>query len=105
MTGTPLTVNGELTLEVTEVFETQDAVTIGEDNYILTAAYESGFAELFASYQVGDKVTPVRLLLRPRHLRRPVGGGCGDIMIAYGKMTDSSTWHYATGQAPAPRWG
>lgn len=97
---TPLTVNGELTLEVTEVFETQDAVTIGEDNYILTAAYESGFAELFASYQVGDKVTLSASCSDRAISDAQWAGGCGDIMIAGGKMTDSSTWHYATGQAP-----
>lgn len=97
---TPLTVNGELTLEVTEVFEAQDAVTIGEDNYILTAAYESGFSELFASYQVGDKVTLSASCSDRAISDAQWAGGCGDIMIAGGKMTDSSTWHYATGQAP-----
>ena len=88
---TPLTVNGELTLEVTEVFETQDAVTIGEDNYILTAAYESGFSELFASYQVGDKVTLSASCSDRAISDAQWAGGCGDIMIAGGKMTDSSS--------------
>ena len=44
---------------------------------------------------------PVRLLLRPRHLRRPVGRGCGDIMIA--KRKNDGQLHLALRHRTGPR--
>ena len=97
---TDLTVNSTLSLEVTEVFETQDTQPIGEGNYILTAAYESGYYELFASYRPGDTVTLTTSCSDENLSRAQWASGCGDIIVSQGAVTDSSTWHYASGRAP-----
>ena len=98
--GTPLTVNSTLTLEVTDVFETEDAQPIGEDNYILTAAYESGYWELFNSYQAGDEVTLTTTCSDANLSQAQWAGGCGDIILSNGSITNSATWNYASGRAP-----
>lgn len=92
--GTDLTVNSTLTLEVVDVFETADAVPIGEDNYILTAAYESGFYEVFASYQIGDRVTLTTSCSDPILSKAQWASGAGDIIVRNGAITDSSQWVY-----------
>lgn len=96
----PFTVNSELRLVVTEVLETEDAVPIGEDNYIMTAAYESGFYEVFANYQVGDLVTITSSCSDPVLSKAQWASGCGDVMVYNGAITDSSTWAYRTGRDP-----
>lgn len=97
---TPLTVNSTLRLEVVEVFETADAVAIGEDNYILTAAYESGFYELFAGYQAGDSITLTTSCSDSNLSQAQWASGCGDVMISNGAMTNSATWNYTVGRDP-----
>ena len=97
---TPLTVNSTLTLEVTDVFETEDAQPIGEDNYILTAAYESGYWELFNSYQAGDEVTLTTTCSDANLSQAQWASGCGDIILSDGSITNSATWNYASGRAP-----
>lgn len=89
-----LTVNSTLTLEVVDVFETSDAVPIGEDNYILTAAYESGFYEVFASYHPGDRVTLTTFCSDPVLSKAQWASGAGDIIVRNGAITDSSQWVY-----------
>lgn len=89
-----LTVNSTLTLEVVDVFETSDAVPIGEDNYILTAAYESGFYEVFASYHPGDRVTLTTSCSDPVLSNAQWASGAGDIIVRNGAITDSSQWVY-----------
>lgn len=89
-----LTVNSTLTLEVVDVFETSDAVPIGEDNYILTAAYESGFYEVFASYHPGDRVTLTTSCSDPVLSKAQWASGAGDIIVRNGAITDSSQWVY-----------
>ena len=97
---TPLTVNSTLTLEVVEVLETADAVPIGEDNYILTAAYESGFYDVFANYLPGDRVTLTTTCSDPNLSQAQWASGCGDVMISDGALTNSATWHYTVGRDP-----
>lgn len=92
--STDLTVNSTLTLEVVDVFETQDAVPIGEDNYILTAAYESGFYEVFASYKPGDRVTLTTSCSDSVLSKAQWASGAGDIIVRNGAITDSSQWVY-----------
>lgn len=92
--STDLTVNSTLTLEVVDVFETSDAVPIGEDNYILTAAYESGFYEVFASYHVGDRVTLTTSCSDSVLSNAQWASGAGDIIVRNGSITDSSQWVY-----------
>lgn len=97
---TPFTVNSTLELTVTEVFETADAVPIGENNYILTAAYESGFSELFASYQSGDSVTLTTSCTDSNLSQAQWASGCGDIMVLDGAITNSANWNYKVGRDP-----
>ena len=98
--GEDLTVNSSLELTVTEVFESVDDVTIGQDNYLLTASFVSGFAELFAGYQPGDTVTITTSCSDPDLSQAQWAGGCGDILVSGGAIADSSGWSYATGRAP-----
>ncbi len=102
---TLFSVNSEITLEVTEVFETEDAVPIGEDNYIMTAAYESGFWDVFSSYQVGDEVTITTSCDNELLSQADWASGCGDILIQNGAITDSSKWTYRTGRDPRTAMG
>lgn len=92
--STDLTVNSTLTLQVVEVFETSDAVPIGEGNYILTAAYESGFYEVFNSYKEGDLVTLTTSCSDSVISNAQWASGAGDIIVRNGAITDSSQWVY-----------
>ena len=90
-----LTVNSALTLEVTELLISDQSLTIGPDEYILTAADQSGRTDAFAAFQVGDRVTLTTVCDDPVLSGAQWAGGVGDIMIEDGALTDSSDWVYA----------
>lgn len=97
-----LTVNSTLTLEVTELLRSDQAITIGEDEYILTAHDDSGYGFVYDSFQVGDKVTLTTSCTDEALSKAQWASGVGDIMVKDGKMTDSSSWTY-TGDGRQPR--
>ena len=97
-----LTVNSTLTLEVTELLRSDQAIAIGEDEYILTAADLSYQEEAFLAFQVGDEVTLTTSCQDEDLSRAQWAGGVGDIMIRDGAITDSSTWTYR-GDGRQPR--
>lgn len=101
-----LTVNAQLTLEVTELLRSDQAAAIAPDEYILTAADLSGQEEIFQSFQVGDTVTLTTSCDSRALSQAQWAGGVGDIMIADGTITDSSSWTYASdGRQPRTALG
>ena len=92
--GQELTVNSTLELEVTEVVQGEGALDIGENEYILTAADASGYDFVYASFQVGDRVTLQTTCDDPDLSQAQWAGGVGDILIQNGSITDSSDWTY-----------
>ena len=102
----PLTVNSALTLEVTEVLQTDQATTIAPDEYILTAADASGREDVFLSFQPGDLVTLRTACPDPALSAAQWAGGVGDIMVWDGVITDSANWTYAKdGRQPRTAMG
>lgn len=89
-----LSVSGELTLRVTELLQTSEAVPIGEGNYILTADELSGLEDVFQSFQEGDLVTLTTQCGTPELEQADWACGVGDVMIRDGMVTDSSQWTY-----------
>ena len=91
---TDLTVNSTLTLEVVDAFQTSDSQPIGEGNYILTAANESGGWEVYNSFQPGDRVTLTTSCSDSVLSKAQWASGAGDIIVRNGAITDSSQWVY-----------
>ncbi len=101
-----LTVNSTLTLEVVELIEGDQAIPIGEDEYILTSAEASGYISVLRSYQVGDRVTLTASCSDPVLSAAQWAGGVGDVMVRNGSLTDSGKWTYTkTGRAPRTALG
>ena len=98
----PLTVNATRFLEVTEVLRSDQPVTIGPDEYILTADDVSKLDDVFLSFRVGDLLTLKTSCSDPALSAAQWAGGVGDIMVQDGVLTDSSAWTY-TGKGRAPR--
>ena len=97
-----LTVNSTLELEVTELVETDQALTIGEGEYLLTASQASGCGAVFQSFQVGDRITLTTSCEDEALSAAQWAGGVGDIMVRDGALTDPSDWEYING-GRAPR--
>ena len=97
-----LTVNSALTLEVTELVLSEDSITIGPDEYILTASNSSYRADAYMAFQEGDRVTLTTSCGDSALSAAQWAGGVGDIMIRDGVLTDSSSWVYA-GDGRQPR--
>lgn len=92
---TELTVNSTLCLVVTEVLTSDRAMSIGENEYILTAAEQSGFWDEFYSFQVGDKVTLTTSCDDATLSAAQWACGVGDIMVRDGALTDTANWNYS----------
>jgi len=101
-----MTVSGAMSLRVTELLETEGAVEIGANEYILTAARGSGYDEVYESYQVGDTVTLTNTSTDENLLNAQWATGTGDLMVNNGLLTDTSTWqHVNEGRAPRTALG
>lgn len=101
-----LTVNSALTLQVTELIQSDEAIVIGPDEYILTAADTSNRSDAFMAFQTGDMVTLTTSCDYPAISAAQWAGGVGDIMISNGAITDSSNWVYAKdGRQPRTAMG
>ena len=104
--GKKLTVRSDLTLEVTELLRTDQSATIGEDEYILTAPNSTQWDELYDTFQVGDRVTLSTRCENDALSSAQWAGGCGDLMIWDGAMTDTASWqHVSEGRAPRTALG
>lgn len=104
--GAKLTVNSSISMTVMEIIETSDPWDIGENDYILTASSGSGWREELELFQVGDKITLTTVTYEDALQSAQWATGGGDVMIADGAMTDSSTWEHVTeGRAPRTAFG
>lgn len=101
-----LTVNTSLTLEVTELLQSEQSIVIGPGEYILTASDTANRADAFQAFQVGDYVTLTTSCDNPVLSAAQWAGGVGDIMIRDGVLTDSSSWTYnSDGRQPRTALG
>ncbi|MCI8989639.1 MAG: SH3 domain-containing protein [Lawsonibacter sp.] len=101
-----LTVNSVLTLEVTELLQSDQPIAIGPNEYILTSADASGWIELYDTFQLGDLVTLSTACSDPILSAAQWAGGVGDIMVQNGIITDSTSWVYAKdGRQPRTAMG
>ncbi len=95
-------VQGTMELEVVENISTSDAQYIGDGYMILTASEESGYDDVFHSFDVGDKVT----LYIDCHgnealINAKWATGGGDIVLKGGEITNTGNWDRAiTGVNP-----
>jgi hypothetical protein len=86
--------------------QSDQAITIGEDEYILTAADESGYIETYQSFQLGDQVTLTTSCDDATLSAAQWAGGVGDVMVRDGQITNSDNWTYrADGRAPRTALG
>ena len=101
-----LTVNSTLTLEVTELILSDQPVSIGPDEYILTATAGDGLSEVFNSFQERDRIILTTYCQDPALSEARWACGVGDIMVRYGVITDDSTWVYRSdGRQPRSALG
>lgn len=89
-----LTVNSSLTLEVTEVWQSDQPAEFREDEYILTADDASGYQSVYQEFQVGDQITLTTACENEALSEAQWAGGVGDIMVRNGQLTDSAKWSY-----------
>lgn len=96
-----MTVSGTVQLRVTEKIRTSGAVKIGAGNYILTAADQGGYGEVFDAFSEGDVVTVETACENEDLIAAKWATGGGDVLIADGEITDTTTWqHIQEGRAP-----
>lgn len=101
-----LTVNSTLTLEVTELILSDQPITIGPDEYILTADSGDGLGEVFNGFHEGDRITLTTYCQDSRLSAAQWACGVGDIMVRDGSITDNSTWVYRSdGRQPRSALG
>lgn len=101
-----LTVNSTLTLEVTELVLSDQPISIGPDEYILTAAAGDGLGEVFNSFQERDRIILTTYCQDPVLSEARWACGVGDIMARDGLLTDSSAWVYRSdGRQPRSALG
>lgn len=104
--GGQMTVNGEITLMVTEVLDTSYPWDIGDNDYILTAAHESGYREMLEDFVVGDTITISTSTWNQDLIDAQWASGGGDVMISEGKLTSTSGWeHINQGRNPRSALG
>lgn len=97
-----LTVDTTITLEVTEMFQYDQAIAIREGEYILTADDRSNLGHVYQSFSVGDRVT-LTTECTDKDLRSAQwASGCGDILVDNKKITSSADWEF-TNDGRAPR--
>lgn len=96
-----LRINQPVELIVTEVIIGDQPVTIGHNNYILTAADECGYHPTLTEFSVGDIITLSATSTEPVVAAADWATGAGDVMIYNGAMTVTSSWaHINEGRAP-----
>jgi len=103
--GTP-TVSGTMTLEVTELLESDGAIPIGEGYMVLSAASAGGYDATFEMFEVGDIVTMVTTASDERLADAQYATGAGDVLVRDGVKTDQTDWDRALlSRAPRTAFG
>lgn len=89
-----LTVQGEMLLEVTELFEGDKAQKIGEGYLILTADAKAQLGTEFTKFDVGDTVKLTTECSDERLAEAEWVTGCGDILVREDQITEKN-WNSA----------
>ncbi|MGE4486130.1 MAG: phosphodiester glycosidase family protein [Oscillospiraceae bacterium] len=84
-----ISVSGEMTLEVTELYEGTEAQPIGDGYLILTAGTLGGHIEEFSKFAVGDIVTLETTCGDEKLADAKWATGAADILAKNGKLTDA----------------
>lgn len=88
-----MTVNGQMTLEVTELIHGEySALAIGEDNLILTAADAADLLSDYGKFSVGDRVTLTTACSDERLAGADWVSGCGNILISESELFHPEWW-------------
>lgn len=97
-----MSLNGTMTLEVTELIHGEyDALTIGEDNLILTAADASDLLSDYEKFSVGDRVTLTTTCSDDALAGAKWVSGCGNLLVSDYELFHSEWWDKAvTGTHP-----
>ncbi len=104
--GGVMTTNSTMEMTVVEVMETDYAWDIGDDDYILTAANQSGFRDHLLDFEEGDLVTVNVNCWDTAINNAQWASGGGDVMIAEGQLTNTSGWEHLTdGRNPRSAFG
>lgn len=87
-----MTVSGQMTLEVVEVYEGTDAMAIGDGYLVLTADTTSNLHHQFEKFAVGDQVTLTTTASSAGLEAAVWATGGGSILVSGGQITDTATW-------------
>jgi hypothetical protein len=88
-----MSLNGTMTLEVTELIHGEyDALTIGEDNLILTAADASDLLSDYEKFSVGDRVTLTTTCSDDALAGANWVSGCGNLLVSDYEPFHSEWW-------------
>lgn len=98
-----LTVQGEMKLEVTELYEGDKAQKIGEGNIILTADSLAGLGAEFEKFEIGDIVTLTTECSDKRLIDAGWVTGCGNILVQDGEINGTPSDWNASLQGYHPR--
>jgi len=89
-----LSVQGEMLLEVEELFEGDKAQKIGEGYLILTADAEAQLGAEFEKFAIGDKIKLTTECSDERLVAAKWVTGCGDILVSEGQIPERD-WNSA----------
>lgn len=101
-----LGVNSTISLQVTELVRSDQALTIGADEYILTADDSANLDAVFESFREGDIVTLQTSCADPALAGARYAGGVGDTLVRDGALTPREEWlHPDSTRAPRSALG
>lgn len=86
-------IGGQVQLEVTELIEGKEPLSIGSDCMILTADTQSNLYGTFQKFAVGDKVTLDISCEDEAIAGARWASGAGDILVSDSAVTDSAKWN------------
>ena len=93
--GEDIRLGGELTLTVTEKTSNAGAVTIGENNLVLTAPATASLGSVYDSLEIGDTLTLSAECSDSRLEDADWVCGCGNILVKDGGIYEPETWNEA----------
>ena len=104
--GTP-SIAGTMRLQVTETFEYDGAVPIGQGYMILTSADHGGWGGQFVRFSVGDYVTFTTNPSDPALANARHATGGGDVIVAGGQRNPNMDWSrpFAANRHPRTAFG
>lgn len=92
-----MTVSGNMTLEVYDVYQGTGAVALNEGEMVLTADDTSNLQWQFEQFHVGDQISLTTTCDSPAIVNAAWATGGGTVLVRDGSVTDSSTWDKSVG--------